>query len=58
MDPEKVTLKVDRSHGWVRTEAICATCGAHLGHVFPDGPGPTGDRFCMNSASLKLEPAD
>jgi peptide-methionine (R)-S-oxide reductase len=58
IDPEKVTLREDRSHGMVRTEAVCATCGAHLGHVFPDGPGPTGDRFCMNSASLKLEPAD
>ncbi len=58
IDPEKVTLREDRSHGMVRTEAVCATCGAHLGHVFPDGPGPTGARFCMNSASLDLEPAD
>jgi peptide-methionine (R)-S-oxide reductase len=58
IDPEKVTLKEDRSHGMVRTEAVCANCGAHLGHVFPDGPGPTGDRFCMNSASLDLKPAD
>lgn len=58
VDPERVILKQDVSHGMVRTEAVCANCGAHLGHVFPDGPGPTGDRFCMNSASLDLKPAD